>query len=42
MITLLMAGDLVVGKNSLGRTILGILGSNLMAEVGQDSKEVLT
>ena len=39
---LLILGDLMVEKKSIGRTILGILGSNLMVEVGEDSKEALT
>ena len=42
MIALLISGDLMVEKNSLCRTILGILGSNLMVEVGEDSKEAQT
>ena len=41
MITLLFSGDLMVKKNSPGRPILGILGSNLESEVGEDSKEAL-
>ena len=32
----------MVVKNSLGGTILGILGSNLLVEVEEDSKEALT
>ena len=41
MNTPLISGDLIVEKNSPDRTILGILGSNLTVEVGEDSKEAL-
>ena len=39
MTTLLISVDLMVERNSLVRTILGILGSNLTVEVGVDSKK---
>ena len=41
MNVLLISEDLMVEKNSLGRTDLRILGSNVMLEVGDDSKEAL-
>ena len=36
---LLISGNLMLEKISLSRLILEILGSNLMTEVGEDSKE---